>query len=296
MFDNPPGPTRGYPQLGATGGLKRFESIVLECPPELNSSLLMQLLGNPNSVASNLGRLELRFCNLDEDTVSKLLYHAPPNLKHLVLLRSYQSRHSYHHQAGPHLCPLIREFAKKMVHLEFAASTVCRELFFDDLERQSLRQNGITTGIGTSGGLIEGTEKLDSHLIAETVQACRRQKRIQYRNGRVKEAITTPKSNNSSSSTTASLFGGAQNSNNAATRAQRGTEYLIDQEEEQRSRLIEGSRTPWFRRIIAWQGLCNNSDTWAEIQLAADMEEKGVEWVVVSEWLARHFIYRIVAN
>lgn len=271
------------PTIGATDGLKRFESILLESPPELNSSLLMQLLGNPKSVASNLARLELRFCNLNEETISNLLYHAPPNLKHLVLLHSNQSYHSYSRQARPHLCPLIREFAKNMVHLEFAAPTICRELFFDDLERLSLRQSGIATGIGATGGVIEGTNKLDTHLIRDTVQACRKQKKTKYRNGRVKEAITMAKAKTNSASTSSSLFGGSPNQNNIATRAHRDTEFLLDEEEEQRSRLIEGSKTPWFRRIVTWQGLCSNDDTWAEIQLAADMEEKGVEWVVVSE-------------
>ena len=273
----------GGPMIGATDGLKRLESITLECPPELNSSLLMQLLGIPKSVASNLARLELRFCNLDETTISTLLYHAPPNLKHLVLLRLTRSNHNYNHESSTHLCPLVREFAKKMTHLEYAADTICRELFFDDFERQSLRQNGIITGIGSAGGVIEGTEKLDTHLIRDTVEACRKQKRIQYRNGRVKEAITMAKANNASDSASSPLFGGAPNQNNIATGAQRDTEFLLDEEEERRSRMIEGSRTPWFRRFITWYGLCSNHDTWAEIQLAAELEEKGVEWVVVSE-------------
>lgn len=283
FLDTHHNPRGGGPMIGATDGLKRFESITLECPPELNSSLLMQLLGNPKSVASNLVRLELRFCNLDEATISTLLYHAPPNLKHLVLLRLTRSNHNYNHELSTHLCPLVREFAKKMTHLEYAASTICRELFFDDFERQSLRQSGIITGIGSAGGVTEGTEKLDTHLIRDTVQTCRKQKRIQYRDGRVKEAITMAKARNTSDSASSSLFGRAPNQNNIATRAQRDTEFLLDEEEERRSRTIEGSRTPWFRRFITWYGLCSNDDTWAEIQLAAEMEEKGVEWVVVSE-------------
>lgn len=69
-------PLRVDQTVGLTNGLKRFESIMLECPPELDSPLLMQLLGNPDSVAVNLAKLELRFCNLDYETLSKLLYHA----------------------------------------------------------------------------------------------------------------------------------------------------------------------------------------------------------------------------
>lgn len=278
------GPLRATQIVGPTKGLKTFESIILECPPELNSPLLMQLLGNPDSVAVNLTKLELRFCNLDHETITKLLYHAPPNLKHLVLLCWDDDRqfHSYYAAEFPHLCPLIRDFSKKLVHLEFAASTVCRELFFDDDEMRSLRQNGITTGLGNEGGKIEGHEKLDIHAIRETVQACRTQKRLAYRTSRIKEAITTAKAQ-SQGTTTSSLFGGGTSATISAARAQREAEVLLDEEEEQRSRSIEGSKTPWFRRIIAWDGLCQRSDTWTEVQLAAEMEEAGVEWVVASK-------------
>lgn len=278
-------PLRADQMVGPTNGLKRFESIMLECPPELDSLLLMQLLGNPDSVAVNLAKLELRFCNLDYETISKLLYHAPPNLKHLVLLCWDDDRgfHGYDATEQPHLCPLIRDFCKKLVHLELAASTICRELFFDDLEIQSLRQNGITTGLGMEGGAIEGLENLDTHAIWETVQACRRQKRSKYRTGRIKEAITAAKAQ-SGGITTSSIFGGGASANFSAARAQREAEALLDGEEEQRKRLIEGSETPWFRRIITWHGLCHPADTWEEIQLAAGMEEMGVEWVVASKF------------
>lgn len=245
----------------------------------------MQLLGNPDSVAVNLSKLELRFCNLDYQTISKLLYHAPPNLKHLVLLCWDHDRdlHGYDATECPHLCPLIRNFSKKLVHLEFAAYTVCRELFFDDLEIRSLRQNGVTTGLGTKGGAIEGQGKLDIHAIQETVQACRRQKKSKYRTGRIKEAVMTAKAH-SEGKATSSLFGGGSSANLSAARAQREMEALLDEEEGQRTRLIEGSKTPWFRRIITWHGLCNPNDTWEELQLAAGMEETGVEWVVASKF------------
>ena len=278
-------PLRADQIVGPTKGLTRLERIMLECPPELDSPLLMQLLGNPDSVAVNLAKLELRFCNLDYETISKLLYHAPPNLKHLVLL-CWDDPRDFHH-AGiaecPHLCPLIRNFSKKLVHLEFAASTVCRELFFDDLEIRSLRQNGITTGLGIEGGAIEGHERLDTHAIRETIQACRRQKGSKYRTGRIKQAITTAKAQ-CAKPNTSSLFGGGASANVSAARAQREAEVLLDEEEEQRTRTIEGSKTPWFRRIITWHGLCHPNDTWEEVQLAAGMEEMGVEWVVASKF------------
>ena len=278
-------PLRADQIVGPTKGLKRLERIMLECPPELDSPLLMQLLGNPDSVAVNLAKLELRFCNLDYETISKLLYHAPPNLKHLVLLCSDDGSDFGWHGGpeSPHLCPLIRDFSKKLVHMEFAASTICRELFFNDLEIRSLRQNGITTDLGMYGAAAEGHENLDTHAIRETVQACRRQKRSKYRAGRIKEAITMAKAQ-STGSKALSLFGGVASANVSASRAQREAEVLLDEEEEQRTRSIEGSKSPWFRRIITWNGLCNPNDTWEEIQLAAGMEEVGVEWVVASKF------------
>lgn len=293
-------PLRADQVVGPTKGLERFERIMLECPPELDSPLLMQLLGNPDSVAVNLVKLELRFCNLNYETISKLLYHAPPNLKHLVLLcwDDDQDFHGYDATESPHLCPLIRDFSKKLVHLEFAASTICRELFFDNVEVRSLRQNGITTGLGMEGGAIEGHEKLDIHAIRETVQACRRQKRSKYRTGRIKEAITTARARNGGP-TVSSLFGGGVTANLSAARAQREAEVLLDGEEEQRTRSIEGSKTTWFRRILTWHGLCHPNDTWEEIELAAGMEELGVEWVVANKDLgvaSQHSLGKIPAT
>ena len=271
--------------VGPTKGLKRFENIILEACPELDSLLLLQLLGNPDSVAANLAKLELRFCNLDFETISKLLYHAPPNLKHLVLL-CWDDDWRFHSNFAaefPHLCPLIRDFSKKLVHLEFAASTVCRELFFNDDEMQALRKNGITTGLGAEGGAIESHEKLDGHAIWETIQACRRQKRSRHRTSRIQEAIEFTEAQ-SGETTTSSLFGGVAGGNLGAARVQRQAEVMLDEEEEQRTRLIEGSKIPWFRRIITWQGLCQSNATWDEVQLAAGMEEMGIEWVMASKF------------
>ena len=277
----------GY--IGNTEGLKRFESILLECPPELNSALLMQLLGNPNAVASNLTSLELRFCNLTFETYSTLLYHAPPQVRSFVLLCCDYPDIDYHgpHRGEvPHLCPLLGDFSRKLIHLEFGAPKVCRELFFDDLERQSLRLNGIQSSIGSRGGAVDiDPGGLDGHALREVVQACRKQKRMEYRNDRIREAVTAATSSSSSESPSNSLFGGHQRSdpNQLATKIERETEALLDEEEARRSRQVEGSKKPWFRRFIAYQGLCNRTGPWAELQIAAEMEEKGIELVLVSK-------------
>ena len=288
-------PLKPSQMVGPTKGLKRFESIMLECPPELDSLLLMQLLGNPDSVAVNLAKLELRFCNLDYETISKLLYHAPPNLNHLVLLCCDNERYYNGHNAleQPHLCPLIRDFGKKLVHLEFGAATICREVFFDDLEMKSLRQNGIATRLGTHGAAMEEHVRLDTHAIRETVQACRAQKRSNFRAGRIKEAIAAAKAQ-SGRKVSSSLFGGDASANVSVARAEREAEALLDEEEEQRARLIQGSKTTWFRRVIVWNDLCHSNDTWEEIQLAADLEEPGIEWVVASIFSILIGQYRLV--
>ncbi|KAK4696544.1 hypothetical protein P7C71_g1392, partial [Lecanoromycetidae sp. Uapishka_2] len=141
------------------------------------------------------------------------------------------------------------------------------------------------TGLGASGGISEGHEKLDVHAIRETVQACRKSKRTAYRNSRIKGAITEAKEKGGSTVPSSSLFGGTPNPNAIASRAQREAEAVLDEEEEQRSRSIAGSKIPWFRRIIAWQGLCYAADTWAEMQVAVEMEEPGIEWVLVNKEL-----------
>ena len=274
--------------IDSTAGLKRFESIVLECPPEVNSPLFMQLLGNPNAVAVNLTNLELRFCNLSYETYSKLLYHAPPNIKRLVLLCcDNQGLENHGGISGkvPHLCPLVRDFGRDLIHLEFGAPRVCRELFFDDLEKQSLKSHGIETDIGYNGGTVNRDYgDIDAHAIRETVRSCRKQKRAKYRNDRIRAAITAAKSSSKTNSSSNSLFGSndATDAHQTAIKCKRDTEAILDEEEERRSRTIENSKTPWFRRIVTYHGLCYD-DTWAEMQVAAELEEKGVEWVLVSK-------------
>jgi hypothetical protein len=83
----------GYPgfpgkpeSLGLLDGLGKLERISLESPPELDKTILVQLLGHQDSLASNLKHLELRFCNLDPDIISKLIRQASPSyMRHYCL-------------------------------------------------------------------------------------------------------------------------------------------------------------------------------------------------------------------
>lgn len=264
--------------LGATDGLEKFESIVLERTPELNSSVLMQLFGNANSMAVNLIYLDLRFCNLDAATITKLLCHAPPNLRRFVLFCCDMQ------MGDEHLCPLIRQYSKSLVHFEYGAGHICRQLFFDDFEIEFLKQNGlkIESDFELDEDDLDNRKAIDRHAIREAIQDCRKRKRAKYRNNRVTEAINGSESQTKEGLSSSGLFGEATSLGATASKAQRREETLLDEEEEQRTRLIMDSRTRWFRRIIAWQGLCSPYDDWLELKIAVDLEEPGIDWVLIS--------------
>ncbi|KAG8527595.1 uncharacterized protein KY384_007748 [Bacidia gigantensis] len=142
----------------ALDGLEKLQSIKLECVPELDESVMAQLLGS-SKIGSNLSSLELRFCMLADEAITQLLYHAPPNLKHLVILTKARHHSQHHDEEGstrvqketPHLCPLFRKLGKGLAYLEYGANRICRELFFDDLEIESIAKDGILTNLGMRG-------------------------------------------------------------------------------------------------------------------------------------------------
>ena len=275
---------------GSLEGLEKVERIFLEYVPELDATILMQLLGNPKSTAANLTSLELRFCNLSDDMVAQLLHHAPPNLRRLVLLcrpghdESSLDAFGTPLTEGPaHLCPLLRRFGRNLRHLEFGASHVCRQLFFDQAEMDSLRRDGITTCLGSQGGSIDGTEQLDAHAIRHAILECRRRKRAAERQQQINAGLAKAMAAARKPEPAKSLFGGAAPRPQNESKIRREIEHDLDEAEEKRKRVIEGSKRTWFRRFIAFGGLCCHSDTWKELQIAADMEEAGILWVLVSK-------------
>ena len=275
---------------GSLDGLEKIERLFLEYVPELDATILMQLLGNPKSTAANLTSLELRFCNLSDDMVAQLLHHAPPNLKRLVLLcrpghdeSSLDAFGNSLTESPTHLCPLLRRFGKDLTHLEFGASHVCRQLFFDQPEMDSLRRDGIMTCLGSQGGSIDGTEQLDAHAIRHAILECRRKKRAAERQQRISAGLAKAMVAAGKPGPNKTLFGGAAPALQNESKVRREIEQDLDEAEEKRRRLIEGSKRVWFRRFIAFGGLCCHSDTWKELQVAADMEEAGILWVLVSK-------------
>ena len=296
-----------YDVIGHSDGLKKLESIMLESPPELNSAVLMQLVGNPKAVASNLTALDLRFCQLDQTTLAQLLYHAPPNIKRLSLFCGLHNagNHGYHRQRlygrrpimsrvnngtinpkqdsdDTHLCPLIRQVSTRLERLEYGATQVCRQLFFDDDEIHSLREDGITTKIGGNGGQSTESEKLDTHAIEKTVRAMRKRKRTITLEARVRERLDELNSSDHPLDPH-SVFGASSKPANRESNIRRELESLLDEEEAQRQRLIHRSSRRWSRRIITWESLCGFGDTWEEMKLAAGLGEQGVEWVLASK-------------
>ena len=241
--------------LGLLDGLGKLERISLESTPELNSLILGQLLSPQHSLASNLKCLELRFCNLEPEIIAKLIQQAAPVLTHLTLLLGGQEDTSFYgEELPPHLCPLIREFCKDLVHLEYAAPRICTAMFYDYDELQAIRRNCNKVNHDQS----------DSYAIRETVQEFRRQKRTRSRKQRVQMALREAESK-------------------SAAQIETSTELLLDREEEERERMIQSSRSRWKRKIISWRGPSCNFEPWSELQQGADLAEAGVEWTLVGK-------------
>ena len=245
------------PMLDLTG-LEKLRKIKLEYVPELDAGILTQLLGNPDSTAANLTHLELRFCNLGEEIIEQLLFHAPPSLQHFVLLlrdNEAVAQPPWHNeQKTAHLCPLLRRYAKCLNHLEFGASRICRQLFLDDLEIEGLRQDGISTALGTEGGSLLHQDMFDQSAIERTVQKCRDRKDADERQIFIDEAVAHRKSRSQAFAKPVSLFGSSQ-SDLGLEEIRRNSERLLDEKAEKRARIISSSKTPFFRRYITWDNL-----------------------------------------
>ena len=275
--------------IGTTDGLEKFESISLEATPELSPSIMMQLFGDQKSTAANLRTLELRFCDLGPNIIAVLLHHIPPNLSRLVLLCRERERFDsdpdsdYGMEEKPtHLCPLLRQVGKSLAHLEYGASEICRELFFDKVEIESLRQDGIMTKVGQEGGANMTVNHIDAHAIQETVRRCRQRTRAAFHQRHFNNGIVKAQAEDTSEASPASVFGGGSRPEATAAKSQRENAIARDKEGEQRRRLIDGSKIKWFRRLVAWGGLCGHGDTWEEMDVAANMEEEGITWVLAS--------------
>ena len=269
--------------LGPCPGLEKLEEIILENPPELNGSILLEILNNPDSKAVNLKNLDLRFCNLEVHSLAFLLQQEIDTLTHFTLLIGMKETQDFtrHHpgEPSPHLCPLLRCFSKNLVYFRYAASCVCRELFFDKFEMHRLKEDGVRTKIGILGGASDSHIHIDRHAIRQIITSHRVSKALTYRNARIRSAMADAQARTSAINMVTSKI---------------NAELELDREEETRLRRINDSKTPWKRSIVAWSGLCDYLDTWDELQEAANMEEAGIEWVLTSKFWMLVLFMRIL--
>ncbi len=256
------------PGLATYRGLEKLEEIFLESPPELDSEQLMNILNNKDSKASRLRKLDLRFCEVDLQTISSLLGQEMNTLTHLTLLlgyRYYMDHYDKRREPPPHLCPLVRQFSKNLVYLKYAARHVCRELFFADDEISALTQSGLVTN--TDYEEAPEDDLISKAHIWQLIPQHRVRKSRAMRNRQVDEAIALAK---------------ADNSHLDVSTVKCNTELRLDREEEARKRTIKDSTMPWKRSMIAWKGVCPGNGSWAHLQAGASMEEEGIEVTLTS--------------
>ncbi len=172
-------------ELGPLKGLGKLESIKLEWPTEIDSTIFAAMFSpQATSAAVNLKVLELRYCDVNYTVMAALMRQCLPVLTHFTLLYTMNCNFAREAQrvqnswkAGTqsglteecHLCPQIREFAKDVTSLKLAVPYVCRELFIDDQEQLILSSVGIDTAVGTNGGRIVPGKALDCYAISQTL-------------------------------------------------------------------------------------------------------------------------------
>ena len=274
LYRNPP------PELILqSDGLAKLETIRLESPPELDSMIFRQLVGNPKTSAANLTRLDLRFCFLNNDTIAELLYKAPPGLRHLSLICGLPDNRdvlSMKTEEPTHLCPLLREYSKRLERLDYASNRVCQQIFFSEEEIGSLEASG-AIHYGALGTVQDMAAEVDSYAIKATIQGSRQKEKKASRGRSVQEAI-----HKAAASPGSRLSGQTSISGIQEARVRHDTEMRLDDEEEQRRRLIGRSDKEWMRRIISFGSPCRFGEPWAGMQAGADLEEEGIEWVLAS--------------
>ncbi|KAI9781151.1 MAG: hypothetical protein M1839_006259 [Geoglossum umbratile] len=268
--------------LGTLAGLGKVQTLILEFVPELDNSILMASL----SRAANLKQLELRYCKLSQSALAKLLPHALPNLTSFTLL--INTRSSSAEEVAllvnksiegdeatsdiPHLCPLIREFGKNLIHLEFANPYLCRELFVDKLEMRKIEESGVL--------------RTDRFALSSVLSDFRKQTNDRRRKLRIAQAVAEAKAK-ARSTGSSSLFGGGRADEQRVGDLAREMERTLDDEEKTRTRLISGTKGGWDRRVVCWRGLCRTTDSWAEIEEEASLGEEGVKWTIANGNLKR---------
>lgn len=253
-------------QLGPCFGLEKLQEIFLESVPELSPSLLGQILNNQASNAHNLKKLDIRFCNLDANTLSFLLQQQIDSLTHFTLFVPASSTANLYGFIGdsqaPHLCSQMVSFCKNLVYLKYLTSHICHDLFLDEQEKGILKETGL------SAQLMDNSGEVDRHAIRQVLEEYRGKQTRLRREQRLRESLAKARVDNPR------IYASA-------------LELELDQEEEKRKRLIAESKTPWKRSIIGLRGICGRDGRaaqWDQLEELANMEEAGVEWVLTGKF------------
>lgn len=252
-------------QLGPCFGLEKLQEVFLESVPELSPSILGQILNNQASKAHNLKKLDIRFCNLDADTLNFLLQQQLDSLTHFTLFVSASSTADLNgiidDPQAPHLCSQIVSFCKNLVYLKYLTSHICRDLFLNEQEKWILKETGL------SAQLMDNRGEVDRQAIRQVLEEHRGKQARLHREQRLSGSLAKARVDNPRSYASA-------------------LELELDQEEEKRKRLIAESKTPWKRSIIGLRGICSRDGRaaqWDELEELANMEEAGVEWALTSK-------------
>lgn len=233
--------------------------------PELNPSILGQILNNQASKAHNLKKLDIRFCCLDADTLNFLLQQQLHSLTHFYLFvppaSAFDLNGIIDDPQAPHICSQIVSFCKNLVYLKYLTSHICRDLFLSEQEKRILKETGL------SAQLMDNRGEVDRQAICQVLEQHRGKQARLRQEQRLSGSLAKARVDNPRSYASA-------------------LELELDQEEEKRKRLIAESKTPWKRSIIGLTGICSRdrlAAQWDELEELVNMEEAGVEWVSTSK-------------
>ncbi|KAK6520888.1 hypothetical protein TWF506_001131 [Arthrobotrys conoides] len=245
-----------------TLGLARIERLVVNSVPEFNDAVLMAGLQH----APMLTDLQIENCAVTYSALDKLLLHALPVLRRLVLRVSPQSRFARHAREAlgyrgnrapgeeiPHLCPHFRRYGKDLKHFELAAPYICGDIFLDEYEKEKLRESGHPgTLAGDDNGVVVQGE-LDTTLVTGVLKRIRQTRDTDSVGQRLVEG-----------------------SNMAEDRK------ILERERAMRTRKATIEKERWTRRLHVLDGMCIDGATFEELTAFANVEEHGINWILGS--------------
>ncbi|KAJ6261085.1 hypothetical protein Dda_3750 [Drechslerella dactyloides] len=241
-----------------TVGLAKIERLVVNTVPEFNDIVLLAGLRH----APLLTDLHIEDCHVSYEALEKLLLHALPILRRLVLRISINSEYPNMvrqkmnvrnpEQNNPHLCPHFRRNGRNLKHFEFSAPYICRDIFVDSFETKKLSEAG-------HPGLLQGdplgevaSGYLDAVLVTGTLSRLRQNRDT---DGNMTKAAGDSKSFEEDKA-------------------------IVEKERSLRTRRATIEKEGWSRKVHMLEGVCVDGDTFDELVVLAEVEEGGVEWTL----------------